>query len=273
MPEISLATDRADAEAARTLQQEHAELVGALTTAVNRLTATIRDADALTEATARAVAEFNAWSGRGLTPFLVGGEALHTAAAALPSVRAAAGVVAAARRRAGALSAQLVGASEPFAAVALARSLAELVSVIVAGEDEHLLPALAQAPGVSLSELIRTMDTGAPSLGGADAGTHPGEVRAGAEHAASGREAAGTGAQEDAEVTTLDVREVPHSVRHATIFGALDAVAAGGALDLMVHHDPIPLLMQLEQRSPGAFSVSYLERGPEVWRLRFRRAA
>lgn len=268
MPEISLATDRADAEAARTLQQEHAELVGALTTAVNRLTATIRDADAVTEATARAVAGFNAWSGRGLTPFLVGGEALHTAAAALPSARAAAGVVAAARRRAGALSAQLVGASEPFAAVALARSLAELVSVIVAGEDEHLLPALAQAPGVSLSELIRTMDTGAPSLDGADAGTRPGEAGAGAEHAASGSEAA-----QNAEVTTLDVREVPHSVRHATIFGALDAIAAGGALDLVVHHDPIPLLMQLEQRSPGAFSVSYLERGPEVWRLRFRSAA
>ncbi|MHB1473799.1 MAG: DUF2249 domain-containing protein [Dermatophilaceae bacterium] len=70
----------------------------------------------------------------------------------------------------------------------------------------------------------------------------------------------------------LDARAVPHAIRHATIFGALDSVGAGSGLVLLAPHDPLPLLMQLEQRSPGLFSVDYLKRGPETWRLRFVRA-
>jgi uncharacterized protein (DUF2249 family) len=65
----------------------------------------------------------------------------------------------------------------------------------------------------------------------------------------------------------LDVRSVPHAIRHATVFGALDAVRPGGGLDLVAPHDPLPLLDQIEQRWPGAFSVTYTERGPEAWRL------
>jgi uncharacterized protein (DUF2249 family) len=69
----------------------------------------------------------------------------------------------------------------------------------------------------------------------------------------------------------LDARVVPHAIRHATIFGALDAVRPGGGLVLVAPHDPLPMLSQLEQRSPGTFAVDYLERGPEAWRLRFVR--
>ncbi|WP_416979803.1 DUF2249 domain-containing protein [Streptomyces sp. T028] len=75
------------------------------------------------------------------------------------------------------------------------------------------------------------------------------------------------GAEETAE-PELDVREVPHALRHATVFGALDAVPVGTAMVLVAPHDPLPLLAQIEQRSPGAFAVEYLERGPESWRLR-----
>ena len=71
----------------------------------------------------------------------------------------------------------------------------------------------------------------------------------------------------------LDARGVPHAIRHATIFGALDSLRADTALVLVAPHDPLPLLAQLEQRSPGAFEVSYLERGPEAWRLRLLRRA
>jgi uncharacterized protein (DUF2249 family) len=42
-------------------------------------------------------------------------------------------------------------------------------------------------------------------------------------------------------------------------------------LVLVSPHNPLPLLAQLEQRSPGLFSVDYLERGPERWRIRFVR--
>ncbi|WP_246298660.1 DUF2249 domain-containing protein [Nocardioides panaciterrulae] len=69
----------------------------------------------------------------------------------------------------------------------------------------------------------------------------------------------------------LDARAVPHAIRHATIFGALDAVHPGGGLVLVAPHDPLPLLAQVEQRAPGAFEVSYLERGPEAWRLQLVR--
>ena len=69
----------------------------------------------------------------------------------------------------------------------------------------------------------------------------------------------------------LDARVIPHAIRHATIFGALDSVGAGSGLVLVAPHDPLPLLAQLERRAPGSYSVEYLERGPEAWRLRLVR--
>ena len=71
----------------------------------------------------------------------------------------------------------------------------------------------------------------------------------------------------------LDARTIPHAIRHATIFGALESVAPGRGLELLAPHDPLPLLAQVEQRWPGTFSVTYRERGPETWRLVFLRAA
>ncbi|HSE70420.1 MAG TPA: DUF2249 domain-containing protein [Nocardioidaceae bacterium] len=71
----------------------------------------------------------------------------------------------------------------------------------------------------------------------------------------------------------LDARQVPHAIRHATIFGALDAVRPGGGMVLVAPHDPLPLLRQIEQRSPGAFEITYVERGPDAWRLAFARRA
>ncbi|HEX6247963.1 MAG TPA: DUF2249 domain-containing protein [Nocardioidaceae bacterium] len=81
------------------------------------------------------------------------------------------------------------------------------------------------------------------------------------------------GEKDDAGYPELDARAVPHAIRHATIFGALDAVRPGSGMVLVAPHDPLPLLAQIEQRSPGTFEVSYLERGPEAWRLQFVRQA
>lgn len=69
----------------------------------------------------------------------------------------------------------------------------------------------------------------------------------------------------------LDVRAIPHSIRHATVFGAWSAIAAGGSLDLVAPHDPKPLLAQLDERD-GPLTVTYLDQGPDVWRLRLTRA-
>ena len=75
----------------------------------------------------------------------------------------------------------------------------------------------------------------------------------------------------DEEEIVLDTRTIPHAIRHATIFGALGAIAPGFSLDLVANHNPLPLLSQLEERTPGMFDVAYIDDGPDVWRLRFTR--
>jgi len=77
----------------------------------------------------------------------------------------------------------------------------------------------------------------------------------------------------DEGVPELDVRSVPHAIRHATVFGALGAIAAGQSLDLVAPHDPIPLLGQIADREQGRIGVEYLQRGPDAWRLRLTRSA
>jgi uncharacterized protein (DUF2249 family)/quercetin dioxygenase-like cupin family protein len=71
---------------------------------------------------------------------------------------------------------------------------------------------------------------------------------------------------------TLDARLIPKAVRHAAVFGALAALPPGAALDVLEPHDPQRMLAELEQGQPGAFSVGYVESGPEVWRVRITRA-
>lgn len=76
----------------------------------------------------------------------------------------------------------------------------------------------------------------------------------------------------DPDAIVLDARAIPKPVRHAAVFGALAAIAPGAALDVLEPHDPQRMLAELEQSQPGVFGVSYVERGPEVWRVRFIRA-
>ncbi|WP_413451901.1 DUF2249 domain-containing protein [Georgenia phoenicis] len=78
------------------------------------------------------------------------------------------------------------------------------------------------------------------------------------------------GGHDDA-TPVLDVRQIPHAIRHATVFGALTAIAPGFSLDLVAPHNPVPLLAQLEERQPGAFAVTYLVEGPEDWTVRLTR--
>jgi len=78
--------------------------------------------------------------------------------------------------------------------------------------------------------------------------------------------------EHDEAVPELDVQTIPHAVRHAAIFGALDGLRPGFAIVLSATHDPVPLLQQLEERAPGLFEVDYLDRGPERWRLHVRRS-
>jgi uncharacterized protein (DUF2249 family) len=71
----------------------------------------------------------------------------------------------------------------------------------------------------------------------------------------------------------LDARLIPHALRHGAILGALSRVRPGAAMVLVAPHDPLPLLAEIERVENGAITVSYLDEGPEAWRLLLTRAA
>lgn len=75
------------------------------------------------------------------------------------------------------------------------------------------------------------------------------------------------------ETPALDVRAIPHSIRHASVLGAVSGVAVGTSLVLIAPHDPLPLLGEIDDREPGAFDVTYDERGPDAWHVRLTRVS
>jgi uncharacterized protein (DUF2249 family) len=130
------------------------------------------------------------------------------------------------------------------------------------------VPLLAGATDVSLSGIL----SGMHELLGAtahDDHVHP----AATTQSGCGGHSCSCGELDPDGLPELDARVVPHAIRHATVFGALDAVQPGGGLVLLAPHDPLPLLAQIEQRAPGRYSIDYLERGPETWRLAFIRSS
>lgn len=77
------------------------------------------------------------------------------------------------------------------------------------------------------------------------------------------------GGHDDA-VPELDVQTIPHAIRHAAIFGAIEALQPGGALIISATHDPVPLLTQLRERRADDYRTEYLDEGPERWRILIR---
>lgn len=70
----------------------------------------------------------------------------------------------------------------------------------------------------------------------------------------------------------LDVRPIPPREKHPTIFHTFDSLGAGRSMVLINDHDPAPLRYQLMAERPGTFVWTYLEQGPEVWRVQIERA-
>ena len=65
----------------------------------------------------------------------------------------------------------------------------------------------------------------------------------------------------------VDVRSLVPAERHAKIFELVDALTPGASFVLVNDHDPKPLYYQLEAEYPRQFSWTYVEKGPEVWRV------
>ena len=66
----------------------------------------------------------------------------------------------------------------------------------------------------------------------------------------------------------IDVRTIAPRERHPLIFSTFGALAKGEALELVNDHDPKPLYYQFQAEHHGQFSWSYLEQGPDTWRVR-----
>jgi uncharacterized protein (DUF2249 family) len=70
---------------------------------------------------------------------------------------------------------------------------------------------------------------------------------------------------------TIDVRTIPGPQRHPLIFRTFEALEKGEALELVNDHDPFPLRSQFNMMKRGQFDWTYLQQGPELWRVRIGR--
>lgn len=268
MSTVVVATSAADAQAVEAVKGHHAQLAGALGVQVESLVGAaargdLPAADAASDALVR-------WCDAELVPHALAEEqALYPAAHQDPRAQLLVEAMLAEHRDLLGLVEAVRQATGPVRAAADAQALRSLFGSHLAKENEQILPLLAASGDVSLAVILEGMHEllgGSGQPAGADVVT--GTTAGGG----CGGEC-GCGHQDDAEVLPeLDARAVPHAIRHATIFGALESLGAGAGMVLVAPHDPLPLLAQLEQLSPGQFEVDYLQGGPESWRVRFIRA-
>jgi uncharacterized protein (DUF2249 family) len=273
MDNLVIASSAADARAAEAVEQHHARMAGQLALRVEELVAAAAAHDVRRSGDARTA--LVGWCTDELVPHALAEEkAMYPAAQAMPEGRLLVEGMLAEHQVITGLVQQLDGAADPVRAAAAATALKVAFDSHLAKENDLVLPLLVAAPDVSVAELLGGMHE---LLGGESDHEHG----HGPEHGDEARESSDCGGHtcscgevDGPGYPELDARAVPHAIRHATIFGALDAVSPGGGLVLVAPHDPLPLLSQIEQRSPGKFEVSYVERGPEAWRLQFvRRSA
>ncbi len=77
--------------------------------------------------------------------------------------------------------------------------------------------------------------------------------------------------EHDAGLPELDATVIPHAIRHAAILGVVSSLQVGGAFVLVAPHNPLPLLDQIKQLFGEAIAVSYVQEGPDAWKLKLER--
>ena len=75
------------------------------------------------------------------------------------------------------------------------------------------------------------------------------------------------GQQTNTEAITIDVREISPRERHPLIFQTFDDLKVGTAMRLVNDHDPKPLYYQFQAERGPVLDWTYVEEGPEVWRV------
>jgi uncharacterized protein (DUF2249 family)/iron-sulfur cluster repair protein YtfE (RIC family) len=268
MEDVVIAFSDADAVAAAAVEQHHAQMAGTLGQLVEQLVVAVsrHDADSATSAQAALVE----WCENDLVPHALAEErAMYPAALSKPEARLLIEGMLAEHLVIAGLVSELATASDLVRAAAAAKALQVMFDSHLGKENDLVLPLLVSARDVSVAELLGGMHE---LLGAETHGDHDHEDRhTGA--AGCGAHTCTCGDVDSPGYPELDARVVPHAIRHATVLGALDAVRAGGGMVLIAPHDPLPLLAQIEQRFPNDFTLDYLERGPEAWRIAFIRRA
>ncbi len=66
----------------------------------------------------------------------------------------------------------------------------------------------------------------------------------------------------------VDVREISPSIRHTVIVQLFEHLDNANSLQLIVDHDPRRLRLQLEDKHGERVQWTYLEQGPDRWRVR-----
>ena len=258
MSTVTIASSHADAEAAEKVEQHHAEMAGRLAL----LTADVMRA-ARTDRAETARQALLSWLRDELVPHAAAEErTLYPAAAQIAEARLLVEAMLEEHTLIHQLVADLERAEDPVEAAGLARALETLFGSHLAKENDQLIPTLVGSPSYSVAEMLTGMHE---LLGGHD--EHVGEHAHEAATETAGGHQCACGGHDEAGLPELDVRVIPHAIRHATIFGALDGLRPGAGLLLVADHNPLPLLAQLEQRAPGGYAVDYREAGPEVWQL------
>lgn len=79
------------------------------------------------------------------------------------------------------------------------------------------------------------------------------------------------GCEHDESEIVLDVRTIPHAVRHASVRGAFSAIPVGGSLVLVAPHRPMPLLAELDADANGALAIQFLAEEPGECHVRLTR--
>jgi len=76
-----------------------------------------------------------------------------------------------------------------------------------------------------------------------------------------------TAAKEVSNATVLNVTLLEPRQKHPTIFRHFDALAEGETVEILNDHDPKPLYYQLLGERGAIFSWTYLQSGPQWWRV------
>ncbi len=76
------------------------------------------------------------------------------------------------------------------------------------------------------------------------------------------------GSEAFASERIIDVRDIEPRFRHQTIHQLVEHLAPDASIQLIADHPPKPLRYQLELHFGKHFTWSYLEEGPDLWRVR-----